>query len=121
MQIICKNMTENQKLIIEQLKKQGLTTPQSLADSLPQMDQATVYRNLNKFVEKGIVREIKIRRGISNYELIEDEHQHFICNKCDEIKPLHINSKDLKSLIENSDIIPEDFELNVRGQCRDCK
>ena len=51
-------------------------------------DQATAYRSLVSFQEKGIVRVASHARGIARYELVgEGEeahhvHPHFICNEC---------------------------------------
>ena len=50
-------------------------------------DQATVYRSLLTFVEKGLARVASTAAGISRYEPVrgDDSHQvhpHFVCTSC---------------------------------------
>ena len=50
-----------------------------------QWDQATIYRNLVKFVEVGLARVASEAGRMSRYELIRDElhpHPHFVCVSC---------------------------------------
>lgn len=113
--------SKKRDLILEVLKEGGLKTALEVTQSIPEIDPATIYRNLNKFVEKGIVREIKINRGISSYEFItEDEHQHFICNNCDKVYHVDIDKSDLQKLVKSETLKAQEFELNIRGKCSNC-
>ena len=57
-------------------------------------DQATIYRNLLAFAEKGLTRLTSSAGGISRYELIQEGkpsqtvHPHFVCNDCGEVSCL---------------------------------
>ena len=66
----------------------SLRTPASIteiADALHrQCDQVTVYRMIDAFVQKGLVREVDIRGERARYELAEtgDDHHHLVCTSC---------------------------------------
>jgi Fur family transcriptional regulator, ferric uptake regulator len=51
-------------------------------------DQATIYRNLISFVEKGLARVASTASGIVRYELVREGegshevHPHFVCQDC---------------------------------------
>lgn len=108
--------------ILSLFKSGGLFTANEICEKLPDIDRATIYRNIHLFLREGVIREVNLKKGISSYELnVEgDHHQHFICVDCDKVIPVDIDS----SLIEN--IIPEgvkieDFEINLKGRCQNCK
>ncbi|MFW6389802.1 MAG: Fur family transcriptional regulator, partial [Halanaerobiales bacterium] len=45
---------------------------------------STIYRNLNKFKEAGILKKLNFADLEKKYELNMDHHQHLICIKCGE-------------------------------------
>lgn len=51
-------------------------------------DQATIYRNLISFVDKGLARVASTAAGIVRYELVREGeeshevHPHFVCQTC---------------------------------------
>ncbi len=50
---------------------------------------ATVYRNVNKLIDQGIVRELHFENHPSAFELHRQGHCHyFICTHCEKIFPL---------------------------------
>lgn len=49
------------------------------------MGIATIYRNLNILVDQGYIREISIEKQGVFYDLLQNEHYHFICDKCNSI------------------------------------
>lgn len=47
------------------------------------MDRVTVYRNLEAFVDAGIIRKIDVGHRHAHYEVLgETEHHHLICTGC---------------------------------------
>ena len=44
--------------------------------------QATVYRNVSKLVEEGIVMKIPTNDGVDHYDGDCTDHYHFICQEC---------------------------------------
>ena len=54
----------------------------------PGLGQATVFRNLNKMAEEGILLRIEVPGGAREYELRAPKHYHAKCMKCGKL--LHI-------------------------------
>ena len=48
----------------------------------PGLGQATVFRNLNKMAEEGILLRIEVPGGAREYELMAPKHYHAKCMKC---------------------------------------
>ena len=48
----------------------------------PSVGQATVFRNMNKMSEEGILLRIEVPGGASRYELIAPKHYHAKCMVC---------------------------------------
>ena len=48
----------------------------------PGLGQATVFRNLNKMAEEGILLRIGVPGGAREYELMAPKHYHAKCMKC---------------------------------------
>ncbi|WP_241152376.1 Fur family transcriptional regulator [Vaginisenegalia massiliensis] len=51
----------------------------------PNMSLATVYNNLNFFVEEGIIHEMKFSGITSRYDFMGHKHFHIICKECGKI------------------------------------
>ena len=114
--------SEKREKILNIFNDGSLLTAHEVCLKLNDIDRATVYRNLNLFVSEGILREVNIKKGTSSYELnIQgDNHQHFVCTNCDKVIPVEVNQYLLNTLIP-TDIKVENFELNLKGKCNECK
>ncbi|MCR4393097.1 MAG: transcriptional repressor, partial [Dehalococcoidales bacterium] len=86
--------------IYEQVKKQ-----------IPSISLGTVYRNLKKLKEEGLVREVKVTPGLSRYDMVPRYHYHFRCEICGRIYDLDESLVD-KSLEER---IAEKTGFKVTG------
>lgn len=50
------------------------------------VDRVTVFRILNAFVDKGLLRKLEFKEGKARYELLsKGDHHHFICSRCGDI------------------------------------
>lgn len=108
--------------IIEVFENGDLLTAKEVYERLPDLDKATIYRNLSFLTSEGFLREVNIRKGVSSYELNKDNdfHQHFICRNCEKIIPVDVNPNKIKKILPK-EIEFEEFELNLKGRCADCK
>ena len=72
----------------------------------PNIATGTVYKTLDTFVEKGILKRVKTDRDVMRYDAILEPHHHMYCEKTgriedyfdDELNDLitdHFNNKDL--------------------------
>ena len=88
-------------------------------------DQVTVYRTLNSFEEKGILRRVDLRKGSAYYELnTKHHHHHIVCKKCGLIEIFDgceidkISKKILSKSLKFKNITEHSFELF--GLCKTC-
>ncbi len=88
---------------------------------VPKLNQATVYRNLDRLIKEGVVVKIEYPQIGTLYELAgKEHHHHFHCIKCDKLHELPGCG------IEEDDHAPEGFsvkghELFLFGTCPDCE
>lgn len=87
------------------------------------IDRATVFRILNVFVEKGLIKRLEFGEGKARYELAKEDHHHLICDHCGKIidfpdtmipsieEQLH---KKYKFLIQR-------HSMEFFGLCEDCQ
>lgn len=89
----------------------------------PSIGQATVYRNVSKFVEEGKVRRVLTKDGIDHYDGDCSNHSHFMCNVCHRLYDLYdVNATNLiqEAKKETSFDIKEAWVL-FDGICNQCK
>lgn len=114
------NKSKKRDKIVKIFEKGDLLTAQEIVDKLSDIDRATIYRNLTKLTEAGILREVHVKKGVSSYEIAKphDYHQHLICTNCEKVIPIDISPSDVKKLIPGVEF--DEFELNLRGKCPNC-
>jgi Fur family ferric uptake transcriptional regulator len=90
-------------------------------------DRVTLYRNLKLFTEKGILHQIQIDGQLVKYvlpenivkpEMIYNEHLHFKCMQCEEVKCLTDRTLENISLPEGYKMLGTNFV--VFGICNVC-
>jgi len=84
----------------------------------------TIYRILEKFVEKGILYQTDFRDGKSYYEYQDSHHHHIVCTKCGKKEGVDICVKDgLKKASENSKAFSsiKSHVLEFFGICKKCE
>ena len=91
------------------------------------MDKVTLYRILDLFVERGILRRVSAVHGTAHYELSCEEHHpvhpHFVCRDCGMMECLdELDFTSVKnSLKKTRTIEAEDIDLKLEGLCVRCK
>jgi len=88
-----------------------------------QSDPATVFRTMNVFLEKNIVRQVQLMEGKVRYEILDQkEHHHFICRKCESISDISdCNISILEKKIEElKGVAIEHHALEFYGLCSKC-
>jgi Fur family ferric uptake transcriptional regulator len=93
-------------------------TPTSLKISRP-----TIYRNLRKLVEAGLLRQIKIgARAVYEHDYGYPQHEHLLCEKCGkmiEFQDAAIQSR-LDEVCAAHGFQAKGHTLVVRGVCSEC-
>jgi Fe2+ or Zn2+ uptake regulation protein len=60
--------------------------------------RATVYQNLDKLVEAGVIASLTAGDGLRRYDATLDPHQHFIDSESGRIYDVHVDEALLKKL-----------------------
>lgn len=94
---------------------------QKVRQDLPHISLGTVYRNLDNFVRKGLIKEIPGEK--KHYDAQLRPHHHFICKKCHrifDIKKIELNLINLEKKTRKIGLL-KDYEIFVYGICKKCK
>lgn len=91
---------------------------ESCKKEIPNISLATIYRNLNKLSDMGLIKRIKMPNNIDRFDHI-DNHPHFICIKCGKIIDLD-ESFDVSKFAPKNVMIT-DYEINFKGICENCQ
>lgn len=87
-------------------------------------DPATVFRIVNTFTEKGLIKTIQLNEGKFRYELSsKPDHHHFVCEKCGTIEDISdCNIKALEKDIEKRKHFKvTSHSLEFFGICVNCQ
>lgn len=91
------------------------------------INQSTVYRTLNQFVEAGIAKRIDFGDGKAYFEIAHegDHHHHIVCVKCKKTEDVELCDIEAaeKKIIEKSARFTEirGHSLEFFGVCKECK
>lgn len=55
---------------------------QMLQQEHPDISLATVYRNLSRFKDQGLINSLGTVNGIERFDGITEPHVHFVCGSC---------------------------------------
>jgi Fur family peroxide stress response transcriptional regulator len=88
---------------------------------LPNISLGTVYRNLQKLVGNGRLQVLTLGRS-QHFDPLVVQHQHFICEECDQVYDVLLASRDKRVLTRLPD---EGFrvtshQLAFFGRCKLC-
>jgi Fur family ferric uptake transcriptional regulator len=89
------------------------------------VDHVTVYRTLASFEEKGIIKQVDLRKGSVYYELQEGEHHHhhLVCTDCGKVEDFDACEVGaaLPGILKKSSFKAVDsHSLELFGLCRKC-
>ena len=101
------------KTIVDYLRKQDST-----------VDQATVFRIMNTFTDRGITKKIQLHESKFRYELTSiAEHHHLICTICGKIEDISdCNIEALeRDIRKKKEFLVESHSLEFFGVCNICQ
>lgn len=95
----------------------------SLEDRFPNMSVATIYNNLRKFVEIGIVQEMSYGDAASRFDFGVQKHYHAICTECGKIEDFfYPGLEDVEmASSELTGFQISEHRLEVYGLCPSCQ
>jgi Fur family transcriptional regulator, peroxide stress response regulator len=87
----------------------------------PNIAVGTIYKALETFVQKGLIKKVKTEKDIMRYDAILENHHHLYCAETEHIED-YFDDK-LNSLIENyfkkkkiANFMVEDVKLQIIGK-----
>jgi Fur family peroxide stress response transcriptional regulator len=61
----------------------------------PNISPATIYKTLELFVSKGIIRKVKTDSELMRYDAVQERHHHLYCADSDRIEDYYDNDLDI--------------------------
>ena len=93
---------------------------------LPRVSLATVYRNLRRFSDAGIIEEVATGGASVRYDANRHRHHHLVCNRCGRVSDFY--SDRIDALRGDGDVARaaagfdvEELKVSVYGVCSGCK
>lgn len=85
---------------------------------------ATIFRMMNSFSNKGIVREVNLQESKLRYEhAAKEDHHHLLCENCGSIDDVSNCDIDVwkKQLQDMKGFLVKDHSLEFFGLCKNCQ
>jgi Fur family transcriptional regulator, peroxide stress response regulator len=124
-------VTPQRKLIIEFLSRtRSHPTAESIFEEIkdcsPALSLNTVYKTLEIFEQRGMVRKFNIGFNIYHYDANMNPHSHIVCTNCKRVDDINGNLSNLgerfiKEVESNSDYEVFYSDLFFYGHCKDCR
>ncbi|MCQ2386465.1 MAG: transcriptional repressor [Clostridia bacterium] len=84
---------------------------------IPNISLGTVYRNLGRLTEEGMILEIETEKQVSLYDGYTGEHAHFFCEVCGKTSDLDMPA--LPALYQGFRVCRK--KISFFGVCPDCQ
>ena len=90
---------------------------------VPNISKGTVYRNLQVLQDDGAITELKLNDTLSRYEVKQESHYHFRCEKCGRVSDIDMPvDRELDRQVEKRTGLKVAYhQLEFRGLCKDCQ
>lgn len=93
----------------------------SLKTFNPNLSLGTVYRNLNKLAENGVINKISTPNGSDRFDGFIEKHNHMICVNCNEVYDIPADAIDIENTDISSKFGAEVKDIVFHIICKDCK
>ena len=110
--------SKKREAILEAVKSQhSALSASEVHELVPDIDLATVYRNLEYFTTEKMIKKIQLGTQEAHFEYQETPHHHAVCNECERV--IHFSAPDekIKKLLGLEDFDIEEIDVTVRGTC----
>ncbi|CAB1252014.1 transcriptional repressor [Clostridium sp. WLY-B-L2] len=89
------------------------------------VDLSTIYRSLELFEIKKIVRKIDLGQGEYSYSIIREKHKHILqCKICHKQIEIDCPMQQVEEIIKSKTgfvFEEEKLDFKIKGICRDCR
>ena len=122
-------LTPQRRAILKVIQNQeGMLDARELFKIVSRKDesisQATVYRTLNLFKQRGLIDEHRMGKSRCCFELKKSiEHQHAMCKECGKI--IEFSSPSINDLVEKlqseNNFFTDKVDMCIQGVCGECR
>lgn len=84
------------------------------------LSKATVYNTLTLFVQKGLLRIVYLDNNEARYDILTNDHGHFVCDQCGAIYDEPVDFEQLNLQFPEAGSIRQ-RDIFYRGVCKRCK
>jgi Fur family ferric uptake transcriptional regulator len=86
-------------------------------------DQVTIYRVVEIFVKKEILKQVDFKEGRLRYEFNDRHHHHLVCNSCGTVRPVYGDKLDNfeKKIGQQYKFLVKEHTLEFFGVCGRCQ
>ena len=84
------------------------------------VDLATIYRTLETFKSRRVIKKIDLKKDSFYYEMNDTHHHHILCNNCGEIEEIELCGVD--QILPHSEkfAVISDHSMEFFGICNLC-
>lgn len=83
---------------------------------------ATLYKNVNSMIDKGLLSESKIIGMKTQYEIKKANHIHTICTSCNKIEDIFLNTNKIRNNLKlETNYSIDQIDINFYGVCSECQ
>ncbi len=89
----------------------------------PDLSMGTVYRNLNQFLQQGVIQSVGVVRGQERFDAVTAPHSHFVCRRCGAVLDLPdvcLEENLDQTVSEQFGLAVDRHELTFHGTCPLC-
>lgn len=90
----------------------------------PHLSPSTIYRNLQQFVDRGLISTVQSPDNSVRYDPNQRDHDHFLCKKCGRMFDVYLDTLDYSvDLKDSAGAEAEVYHCDVllQGICGSCK
>ena len=109
-------LTKKRQAILDVLKnKQAALSASEIHELVPDVDLATVYRNLEYFTKEKVIKKLQLGSQEARFEYQREPHHHALCDQCEKV--IHFTAPDQKiiKLLGLENFVVAELEVTVRG------
>lgn len=95
----------------------------TVRETEPRISLATVYRNLDHLVDKGLVEKFMVPGEPDHYDPVSHEHYHIRCRGCGEIYDVNLQFADYfsRQVKNQTGVSTLSVQVIAEGVCENCK
>ena len=98
---------------------------QELRQAEPRIGRATVYRAVEKLVNRGLLTRIEFADGTHHYRVCDgnEHHHHLTCTQCHCVVDVDIclPADQFAAVGKQADFVIEGHSLTLFGRCKNCR